>query len=108
VARSGRLVGRPVRSAFHCAFRREYCLHRWFHGTHNQLQGEAKPCDSRACGEPQNPLGALLGACAAELAPLVPDLARLLTAWGALPDAIKKAIAAMVEASTVPAESGRR
>jgi hypothetical protein len=48
----------------------------------------------------------LLGACAAEIAPHAPDLARLLTAWTTLPDAIRKAVAAMVDATSGPAEKG--
>jgi hypothetical protein len=45
-------------------------------------------------------LGALLGAFAVKIAPLSPDLAALLTAWPALPDPLKAAVAAMVEATS--------
>ena len=44
-------------------------------------------------------LGALLGAFAVKITPLAPDLAKLLTAWPKLPDPLKAAVAAMVEAT---------
>jgi len=51
------------------------------------------------CGEPQGQLGVLLGALAAEIAPVAPDLADLLTAWPMLLEAVKAGILAMVKAT---------
>jgi hypothetical protein len=40
----------------------------------------------------------LLGVFSAEIAPLAPDLADVLTAWPALPEAMKAGIVAMIKA----------
>ncbi len=50
-------------------------------------------------------LGVLLGALAAEIGPVAPDLADLLTAWPTLPDPVKAGIVAMVKAAR--SDSGR-
>jgi hypothetical protein len=42
----------------------------------------------------------LLGAFGAEIAPLDADLAKLLTAWPNLPETLKAAILALVQAAT--------
>ena len=55
--------------------------------------------NSNTCGTPQDQLGVLLGALAAEIAPAAPDLADLLTAWPTLPEALKAGIVAMVKAA---------
>jgi len=49
----------------------------------------------------RNCLGRALGALAAEIAQDAPDLADVLTAWPALPEAIRAAIVAMVKASGI-------
>jgi len=41
----------------------------------------------------------LLGAFAAEIAPLAPDLSAVVGAWEALPQAVKAGIVAMVKAA---------
>jgi len=57
------------------------------------------------CAHSPERLGVLLGAFAAEITPTAPDLADLLTAWPALPDALKAGIVAMVKvACPAPAE----
>jgi hypothetical protein len=43
-------------------------------------------------------LGGLLGAFAAKITPLAPDLAKVLTAWPKLPDNLKAAVLAIVRA----------
>jgi hypothetical protein len=55
--------------------------------------------NTMGCDDSRNQLGAFLGVLAARLAPAVPDLAAVLAAWPALPDALKAGIAAMVKAA---------
>jgi len=54
---------------------------------------------AETCGDGQERLGVLLGALAAEIAPVAPDLADLLTAWPTLPEPIKAGIVAMVQST---------
>ena len=64
--------------------------------------------DNRAtCENPAESLGALLGALAAEIAPVAPDLADVLSAWPTLPEALKVGIVAMVKAAA-GMEGGKR
>jgi hypothetical protein len=56
------------------------------------------PAAASTCENPAGDLGAFLGALA-ELAPDASNLAAVLAAWPALPDALKVGIAAMVKAA---------
>jgi putative SOS response-associated peptidase YedK len=57
------------------------------------------------CGEPQDQLGAFLGALASETVPAAPDLAAILSAWPNLPEPVKAGIMAMVKAVNASAET---
>ena len=52
-----------------------------------------------ACAQPPERLGALLGAFAAEIGPKAPDLAAVVSAWPALPQALRAGIVAIVKAA---------
>ena len=58
------------------------------------------PDKSTPCVNPAERLGVLLGALAAEITPVAPDLAGLLSAWATLPEPLKVGIMAMVKSST--------
>ena len=55
------------------------------------------PCND--LGNPPSPSGAESGAVGAESDPIAPELAAIIAAWPALPEATRQAILAMVKAT---------
>ena len=70
-----------------------------YNGSVNRRFDGASDSLTDTCADSQERLGVLFGALAAEIAPVSPDLADLLTAWPTLPEPVKAGIVAMVKAA---------
>ncbi|MBE3070974.1 MAG: hypothetical protein IMZ66_12130 [Planctomycetes bacterium] len=68
-------------------------------GFEDRSTPDVTPASNATCETPQQALGRLLGAFAAEIGLKCPDLAAVVTAWTGLPEALKAGILAMVKAT---------
>jgi len=68
-------------------------------GLLNRSDDSASTCPEGTSAITAERLSGLLGAFAAEIAPVAPHLADVLTAWPSLPEALKAGILAMVRAA---------
>jgi hypothetical protein len=68
-------------------------------GSHSPHLSAQVPDSTSTYDDSRERLGALLGAFAAEIDPLCPDLAAVVNAWPGLPEALKAGIVAMVKAA---------
>ncbi|MHC4716932.1 MAG: hypothetical protein ACYS5V_08185 [Planctomycetota bacterium] len=67
----------------------------------------AQPLETQASYDTSpDRLGRALGAFAAKIAPVAPDLSAVLSAWASLPDPIKAGIVAMVKTAALAAQAG--
>lgn len=76
-------------------------------GLENRSPSTATTTPATTCETTPGRLSALLGVLAAQLAPFSPELARVLTAWPRLPEALRAGIMAMIHAADTNQETSR-
>ncbi len=78
---------------------------KWSRGESNPRAGSSKRCKSSDSDRGGSAGGAESGASESDSGDSDPDLARLIDRWPGLPEAIRRAIMAMVETTEQPSDS---